>query len=365
MGKRELLLIVGFLVVGVVVYQVTAPAGASGGGFSFGRLIEKIRSEIRGQNYELQAKRTASVEAAPEVNTLRLEGLRGTVTITGEDRPDVSVELHAAIFGADEAQAKEFEKAVSITFEPDGETLNLRVRTRTDEMRRAPHVQLIVKAPKRLGLRLALNGGELQIAHMNAVTFDRGSGKAVLSTIAGADTGEFGGGTLEIDGAGSVDMEARRSDLRVMNVAGGVTFEVQGGDLRLRNVRGPTELSLTRVDAEVEDAGGPLKIEGTGGQVRVRNAKGAITVRVERIELSLTLSKPVPVDATTLGDTLEITLPEGGVKLEATAINGAIRASDQAIHVASAENEQRAEATLRGGGPLIKLEATRGDIVIR
>jgi hypothetical protein len=73
----------------------------------------------------------------------------------------------------------------------------------------------------------------------------------------------------------------------------------------------------------------------------------------------------VPVDATTLGDTLEVTLPPGGVSLQALSTGGQIRASDEGITVKTADNEQRASATLRGGGPLIKLEATRGDIVIR
>ena len=37
MGKRELLLVVGFVIVGVVVYQVTAPPPAPGErGFSLG-----------------------------------------------------------------------------------------------------------------------------------------------------------------------------------------------------------------------------------------------------------------------------------------------------------------------------------------
>ena len=49
MGKRELLLIFCFFIVGVVVYQATARPPAPGErGLSLSRLIESARREIRG-----------------------------------------------------------------------------------------------------------------------------------------------------------------------------------------------------------------------------------------------------------------------------------------------------------------------------
>ena len=46
MGKRELLLIAVFVVVGTGVYQMTAPARPGVSGFSLSRLLEHVRSEI-------------------------------------------------------------------------------------------------------------------------------------------------------------------------------------------------------------------------------------------------------------------------------------------------------------------------------
>jgi hypothetical protein len=366
MGKRELLLIIGFLCVGIVAYQVTAPADAAGTGFSVSGLIDKIRREIRGQNYELQTDRTASAEPDAEVTAIRLDGLRGTVTITGEDRRDVSASLHVSVYGADEAQARAFRDAVTLGFEPDGETLNLRARVRTDEMRRGPHVQLVVRIPKRLGVRLSLGGGEVEVAHAASVVFERGSGKAVLSDISGAITGEFGSGTLEIDQAGSVEIETRRSEVRIVNVAGPLKLDAQSGDVRVREVHGPSQLTLERTDSEIEDLSGALEVEGNGGDLRVRNVKAPVKISVERMDVSITLAAPAQVEASTMGDTHELALPSsGGVTLRAVATNGEIRASDSAITVVGQGEERRAEATLRGGGPLIKLESHRGDIVIR
>ena len=47
MGKRELLLIVAFVVVGVAVYQGPRRLRAGETGFSFSRMIESVRREVR------------------------------------------------------------------------------------------------------------------------------------------------------------------------------------------------------------------------------------------------------------------------------------------------------------------------------
>ena len=60
MGKRELLLIVCFVIVGVVVYQATAPpAGPNDRGFSFSRLIDAARREVRGNRASAELTTTA------------------------------------------------------------------------------------------------------------------------------------------------------------------------------------------------------------------------------------------------------------------------------------------------------------------
>ena len=219
--------------------------------------------------------------------------------------------------------------------------------------------------PRRLALRLAMNGGEAEIGQIAGVTFDRGNGKAMITKIGGPISGEFGPGSMEIDEAGSIDLETRRTEIRVMNVAGELKLDAQSGEVRVRGAQGPTTLSLQRVVAEVEDLTGPLTVEGNGGELRVRNVRTPVKVDVERMEVALILSSAVPVTASTTGDTMEVTLPPNGLTLEASTEGGQIRATDSAVAVATEGNVQRTSVKLRGGGPLVKLESTRGDIVIR
>ena len=94
MGKRELLLIAAFVIVGTIVYQVTAPPPAPGErSFSLGQLIENIRRDVRGQrasaevdDHEHAPRRRRRHRAAS--STLPRTG---ELTITGEDRTDIDV----------------------------------------------------------------------------------------------------------------------------------------------------------------------------------------------------------------------------------------------------------------------------------
>ena len=71
MGKRELLLIVGFALLATVVYVATAPEQADGGArFAFGKLVDNIRREVRGN------------QASTEMTTTESHALAGTTSDT-------------------------------------------------------------------------------------------------------------------------------------------------------------------------------------------------------------------------------------------------------------------------------------------
>ena len=73
MGKRELLLAAAFILVGAVVYQVTAPpADPSRPGFSIGRLINEMRREVRGQRESAENTTTTLIPVPASVTEVRL-----------------------------------------------------------------------------------------------------------------------------------------------------------------------------------------------------------------------------------------------------------------------------------------------------
>src|SRR6516225_5321646 len=96
MGKRELVLVVAFAVLGIVVYQFTAPAPPPGSeGFSIGGLIRNVRRGVQGPRETASADSSQSAAVPATVNELRLNISRASdITITGEDRTDIAASLH-------------------------------------------------------------------------------------------------------------------------------------------------------------------------------------------------------------------------------------------------------------------------------
>src|SRR3954464_10230790 len=87
MGKRELLLVVGFLIVGAVVYHVSAPPPAPGEqSVSIGQLFENFRRHVRGNRASAELTTTSRYTIDMGVSELRVNSRTGALTIIGENR---------------------------------------------------------------------------------------------------------------------------------------------------------------------------------------------------------------------------------------------------------------------------------------
>src|SRR5687767_2973821 len=117
MGKRELLLAAAFILVGFVVYQVTAPPpDPKERGFSLSRIIDNVRREVRGQNETAEATQALTRPLPDTIQEIRIRIPVGGMTITGEDRPDLDAHLHVTSNGFDKAEAEQRAKATTLKF---------------------------------------------------------------------------------------------------------------------------------------------------------------------------------------------------------------------------------------------------------
>jgi hypothetical protein len=365
MGKRELLLISGFAVVGLLVYQLTMPATADTGG-GFAAWWARVRSHVQQNWTEQQYERKEDVSVAAAVRTVALQLDRASVTIAGESRDTIALELSGTVYGSDDAAAKALAEQVKVDVTTEGPVIRIAIAfPKREGNERRPRVQLTLKVPSRLGLEVRLNGGELDATNLASVQAVKASGRLRFATIAGAVTGELGPGDIDIDQVGSVAVETRGGEVRISNVAGSFEVKARRGDLRARGIGGPAHLEGRDIEGELEDLAGPLRLTGSGGEVRVRDARGAITAETERTTLKFTLGTAIPITATTEHDAIELTLPPGGIELDATTTDGEIRVPEGLISVQRTGEDSKAVGAIRGGGPRVVLRASRGDITIR
>src|SRR5262245_51658461 len=107
MGKRELVLVVVFVVLGGAVYQFTAPPPPPGSeGFSVRAVLRNIHRGVQGPRETATAESTQTSAVPASVNELRVSVPRmSDIAITGEDRPDVLASLHVTGRGFDSSEA--------------------------------------------------------------------------------------------------------------------------------------------------------------------------------------------------------------------------------------------------------------------
>ncbi len=365
MGKRELLLISGFAVIGLLVYQLTMPATADTGG-GFASWWARVRSHVGQNRIEQHYERKDEVKVPDAIRTVVVQLDRASVTILGEARDTLAVDLSGVVYGSDEKMANELAQQIAVAVTTDGPIMKLvTTMPKRDDLARRPRVQLTVRVPARLGIEVRLGGGELDVTNVGSVQVVKASGRIRLASIAGAVTGELGPGEIEIDHAGSVAIETRSSQVRIADIAGSLEVEARRGDFRARGIGGAAHLEGRDVEAELEDLAGPLRLTGSGGEVRVRDVRGPITAETERTTLKLTPGIAVEISATTEHDAIELTLPSAGIVLDAKATDGDIRTPDGLITVQRSGEDATASGPLRGGGPRVMLRTSRGDITVR
>jgi hypothetical protein len=127
MGKRELVLIALFVVMGIVVYQFTAPPPPPGSeGFSFGSMVQKLKRGVQGAREMATAATSQSLPVGASVRLVRLNIPRNnSLTITGSDRADLAVEMQVTARGFDQAEAKAAAAGAKVTIEQAGDAISV------------------------------------------------------------------------------------------------------------------------------------------------------------------------------------------------------------------------------------------------
>jgi Toastrack DUF4097 len=367
MGKRELLLIGGFVLVGALVYFVTAPEPAPGAqGFSIGKLMDGLRREVRGHqsSAEVKTSRTAALTAG--VSEIRFETEGATLTINGEDRKDVAFDMVVWSNGYDETEARTYASETELRLTEVGRALVVSIKYPEPGQQRAT---LTVRVPKALAVRVQQSRGKLDIADVLGAELVDSRGQVTIRRVSGRLVVTHRGGTLTLESIGQLKLNARGSVVTLKEVRGDVTLQLQAGELRATALGGPVELESNGTRITFEDpapATKLIRLSTVGGSLNVSGLASEMRVDSRDTRIEIAIDKPAPVEIYAEGDPpMTVTLPPSGVTLEAVAIEGRLTVPDGLIEVSATATEQRAAGSIAGGGPKITLRASHGDITIR
>ena len=221
------------------------------------------------------------------------------------------------------------------------------------------------------GIRIGEVGGTL-VAETRGGGIDiEAGGINVLATT--------GGGGINVgEASGDVVVETSGGGIEVGPTNGSIKAETRGGGISIGKTRGPVVAEAAGGGIEVDGSGGPVVVETSGGGIDVENAGGYIEARTRGggITAELAVADPdVDTHCTleTSGGNVTIHLP---ADLQATVdadlrISGFPRrdyviTSDFPLEI-KGEGTSRvtASGTINGGGDLIRLRTTNGDIEIK
>jgi DUF4097 and DUF4098 domain-containing protein YvlB len=253
-------------------------------------------------------------------------------------------------------------------------------------------------------VRASTSGGDITLRTSTGdVDLKTSGGDLVLENVLGMLRGSTSGGDISLVGAkkdvdlhtsgGDIDirevsgrLEANTSggDIVVEKCDGEVEVATSGGDVTVRNTGGSTRASTSGGDVEVYNINGSIVVSTSGGDLTLRDVRGAIDGSTSGGDVTASLSltdftKPHPVNLRSSGGSIELTIPEklpATIRAEITMGRGGWGSleryeiiSDFPLSISKDKSLGReiirAEGSINGGGDLITLTTSEGNITIR
>jgi hypothetical protein len=257
--------------------------------------------------------------------TLVLDTDVGNITITGTDSQVVSVRVIAR------GRQRELER-FRVEFGQEGDRVNVNGTYGHEHFgwfgNNSLDVRYEVTTPKNFNLRLSTSGGNID-----------------LSDISGKISGETSGGNLELTGLdGDIKLSTSGGNVSLERSKGTFDLETSGGNMTGRSLTGSIRMETSGGNIDIKDADGKVYASTSGGSIRLsaRDNKG--------------------IDLSTSGGNVSVTLPKSiSADVQAEATGGDVSCD---FPFTGKLKEGELHGKINGGGMLIKLETSGGDIVI-
>lgn len=240
-------------------------------------------------------------------------------------------------------------------------------------------------------------GGSIRVDDIGGgVSAETGGGSIEVGTITGEIGLRTGGGSIEVHQAnGKVVAETGGGSVEIKSATQGASIETGGGSIEMRKCSGKAKVSTGGGSIDLGDIDGPVDIETGGGSIHLTSAKGHVRAQTGGggIELYGVPSAHAETGAgaivvklvnsggerhdsvleTSAGDITVYIAPDMAINVRASVDlgNGHHITSDfPDIHITSEGDKWgpktlTADGKLNGGGPILKVRTTTGDICIK
>jgi len=348
------------------------------------------------------------------VKNLRVKVDSGAVIVHGGQQQGINYAVHTRLRTSSEQEARHQFDQYKVTAYVKGDTAWIVGEWQGRQPRHCSG-ELSVMVPREMALvKLETDGGSVDTTGVaGRVEAETGGGSIHLDDIGGGTSAETGGGSIDVGnvsgevglhtGGGSIEVhqangkvvaETGGGSVEIQSCGQGASVETGGESIAVRHCGGKVKASTGGGSIELGDIGGPAEIDTGGGSIRLNSAQGHVHAETGGggIELYGVPSAQVETGA---GGIVVKLINTGGERrdsqLETSAGDVTVYiASDVALTVRAsvdlasghritsefpdiqirsegdwASKSISAEGKLNGGGPLLKVHTTTGDINIK
>jgi DUF4097 and DUF4098 domain-containing protein YvlB len=349
------------------------------------------------------------------VKNLRVKVDMGSVVVRGGQQQGINYVVHTRSYASSEQDARRQFDSYKVTAYVKGDTAWIV----GDWQGRPPHRfsgEFTINVPRDMGwMKLETEGGNVDATGISGrVEAQSGGGSMHLDDIGGGVSAETGGGSIDIGtisgdigvhtGGGSIEIhhangkviaETGGGSVEILSGAQGASVETGGGSIDVRQCNGKVKASTGGGSIDLGDIEGPADIDTGGGSIHVNSAKGFVRASTGGggIELYGVPSARAETGAggivvklvntggerhdsvleTSAGDITVYIASDVAVTVRASVDMGnghRITSDFSDLHINSEGNQWgpktlTAEGNLNGGGPVLKVHTTTGDICFR
>ena len=337
-----------------------------------------------GDEFDFDVQQALPVTAAD--TRVVLEGLRGSVTVSGDDSSAVTVTGHRIIHAFSQGAASQSNTQAHLELVRNGKDIVLR-STSLAELSLSYDID--VKVPRHMSL-----GTQGTVENVTAEALDGGvdisgdSGNVRLTSITGdvrVETTRRKDLVRAVGIKGKVELRGTGTDLQIEDVEGQVTvqgtyfgtldfrnlakplhFESEQTDLRVEKL--PGSISMDLGDFRAENITGPLRLHCESRDIHISNFSNDVEVNVQRgdIEISPQRTPLAKIDVRVRAGDIDLTLPEKATfELHANTAQGDVDNQFGKGITTTSEGRSASMKSEAAGGPAISLTTDRGNITVK
>ncbi len=375
-------------------------------------VAQDVRPEEQTRVYQDGGRWSRQITGSmPAAKNLRVKVDVGSVRVEGGSQQNISYTISNHSYAQSEDKARREFESYKISAYVRGDTAWVVAEWQGSRPQRSSS-EFVINVPRNQELvKVATEGGDMVARGLaGRLEAESGGGTIHLDDIGGVIDAETGGGSIDVGtvggdlsvrtGGGGIKVVAAKGKINaesgggnVVVVSGlqGAVLETGGGSIQVQRCAGALKVTTGGGSIDLGEIGGPAEIETGGGSIRLTSATG--TVRAQTGGGSIVLNgvpsaraeteaggivakfvsgtgRTDSVLETSAGDITVYLAPELNMTIRASIdlANGhRIRSDFSEIRVSSEGGEwgpgsATAEGNLNGGGPVLKVRTTTGNI---